>query len=82
MIASYISNFLFVIILAVVSLMGISSYHAWLTPLATMLPALFAKLSTVYNPLIYAVSHPRYRQVSHHSMNNMNKKVENLTEQN
>lgn len=47
---------------AVVSLMGILSWRDNLTPLATMLPALFAKLSTVYNPFIYAVSHPRYRQ--------------------
>ncbi|XP_042858828.1 lateral eye opsin-like [Penaeus japonicus] len=47
---------------AVVSMLGVFSWHNALTPLATMLPALFAKLSTVYNPFIYAVSHPRYRQ--------------------
>ncbi|XP_068216440.1 rhodopsin-like [Palaemon carinicauda] len=47
---------------AVVSLLGLFSWHSLLTPLATMLPALFAKMSTVYNPFIYAVSHPRYRQ--------------------
>ncbi|XP_047490946.1 rhodopsin-like [Penaeus chinensis] len=47
---------------AVISLMGILSWRENLTPLASMLPALFAKLSTVYNPFIYAVSHPRYRQ--------------------
>ncbi|XP_037792552.1 lateral eye opsin-like [Penaeus monodon] len=47
---------------AVISMLGVFSWHSALTPLATMLPALFAKLSTVYNPFIYAVSHPRYRQ--------------------
>ncbi|CAL4131331.1 unnamed protein product, partial [Meganyctiphanes norvegica] len=47
---------------AVVSMMGVFSWTVYLTPLCTMLPALFAKLSTVYNPFIYAVSHPRYRK--------------------
>ena len=48
----------------VVSLLGVSSWYSLLTPLATALPALFAKLSTVYNPFIYAISHHKYRQVS------------------
>ncbi|XP_050692044.1 rhodopsin-like [Eriocheir sinensis] len=47
---------------AVVSLLGALSWRSHLTPLSTMLPAVFAKLSTVYNPFIYAVSHPTYRQ--------------------
>ncbi|XP_050693387.1 rhodopsin-like [Eriocheir sinensis] len=47
---------------AVVSLLGVTSWHSVLTPLATALPALFAKLSTVYNPFIYAISHHKYRQ--------------------
>ncbi|XP_045118889.1 rhodopsin-like isoform X4 [Portunus trituberculatus] len=47
---------------AVVSLLGALSCRTALTPFSTMLPAVFAKLSTVYNPLIYAVSHPTYRQ--------------------
>ncbi|KAK3880155.1 hypothetical protein Pcinc_015326 [Petrolisthes cinctipes] len=47
---------------AVVSLMGVLSFHSLLTPLAATLSALFAKVSTVYNPFIYAVSHHRYRQ--------------------
>uniref|UniRef100_A0A0P4WEW1 G-protein coupled receptors family 1 profile domain-containing protein n=2 Tax=Scylla olivacea TaxID=85551 RepID=A0A0P4WEW1_SCYOL len=47
---------------AVVSLLGVSSWYSLLTPMATALPALFAKLSTVYNPFIYAISHHKYRQ--------------------
>ncbi|KAK3893371.1 hypothetical protein Pcinc_002804 [Petrolisthes cinctipes] len=47
---------------AVVSLMGVLSFYSLLTPLTATLSALFAKVSTVYNPFIYAVSHHRYRQ--------------------
>ncbi|XP_071546445.1 rhodopsin-like [Panulirus ornatus] len=47
---------------AVVALLGVFSWSSALTPINTMLPALFAKLSTLYNPFIYAVSHHRYRQ--------------------
>lgn len=50
-------------LVSVVSLLGVTSWHSVLTPMATALPALFAKLSTVYNPFIYAISHPKYRQV-------------------
>ncbi|KAK3893377.1 hypothetical protein Pcinc_002810 [Petrolisthes cinctipes] len=46
----------------VVSLMGVFSFYSLLTPLTATLSALFAKVSTVYNPFIYAVSHHRYRQ--------------------
>ena len=35
-----------------------------LTPLATSLPALLAKSCSTYNPMIYALAHPRYRAVS------------------
>ncbi|KAK4329659.1 hypothetical protein Pmani_000012 [Petrolisthes manimaculis] len=47
---------------ATISVLGLTSRQEVLTPTTTMIPALFAKLSTVYNPLIYAVSHPSYRQ--------------------
>jgi len=33
-----------------------------ITPLSTMLPALLAKTCACYNPMVYALSHPRYRQ--------------------
>jgi len=32
-----------------------------ITPLATMLPALLAKTCACYNPMVYALSHPRFR---------------------
>ncbi|KAG7176295.1 Opsin-like, partial [Homarus americanus] len=53
---------------AVVSLLGVFSWRGALTPVSTMLPAVFAKLSTVCNPFIYAVSHPRYRQELSHRL--------------
>nr|QWV42653.1 long wavelength sensitive opsin 2 [Byturus ochraceus] len=34
-----------------------------LSPLGTVWSALCAKASTVYNPIIYGISHPKYRQV-------------------
>jgi r-opsin len=34
-----------------------------ITPLICELPVLFAKTSCVYNPIIYAISHPKYREV-------------------
>nr|QYF06631.1 rhabdomeric opsin [Acutuncus antarcticus] len=36
---------------AIVAIMGISFERAWLTPLVSQLPALFAKTAAVYNPL-------------------------------
>ncbi|CAL4120345.1 unnamed protein product, partial [Meganyctiphanes norvegica] len=47
---------------AIMVLLGLFSFDNLLTPLTAMLPALFAKLFTVYNPFIYAVSHPKFRQ--------------------
>lgn len=47
---------------AAVCLAGVLTDQAGLTPLVTSIPALFAKTSCVYNPIIYAISHPKYRQ--------------------
>lgn len=33
-----------------------------LTPLSTIWGAVFAKTSAVYNPIVYGISHPKYRQ--------------------
>lgn len=36
--------------------------HTWLiTPYSCELPVMFAKMSAVYNPLLYALSHPKFR---------------------
>lgn len=32
-----------------------------LTPLATIWGSVFAKCSSVYNPIVYGISHPKYR---------------------
>lgn len=46
---------------AIVALLGITNNEHFLTPLTSMIPALFCKTSAVLNPLIYAVNHPRFR---------------------
>jgi len=33
-----------------------------ITPIVTMLPAMFAKTCACYNPMVYALAHPRFRQ--------------------
>lgn len=33
-----------------------------ISPLATIWGSLFAKANAVYNPIVYALSHPKYRQ--------------------
>nr|QWV42650.1 long wavelength sensitive opsin [Astenopholis sp. CRS 2021] len=38
---------------------------AKITPLATIWCSLFAKANAVYNPIVYGISHPKYRQVLH-----------------
>lgn len=35
---------------------------ASITPLATIWGSLFAKANAVYNPIVYGISHPKYRQ--------------------
>nr|AAT91645.1 long wavelength-sensitive rhodopsin [Apodemia mormo] len=43
-------------------IINISGIHgAGLTPLSTIWGSLFAKASTIYNPIVYGISHPKYR---------------------
>ncbi|KAK7111806.1 rhodopsin-like [Littorina saxatilis] len=35
----------------------------WVTPYVSELPVMFAKASAMHNPIIYALSHPRFREV-------------------
>ncbi|XP_065335034.1 rhodopsin-like [Cloeon dipterum] len=44
----------------VVNFTGIFDGKA-ITPLATIWASVFAKCSTVYNPIVYGISHPKYR---------------------
>ena len=48
---------------AVVSLVGTWGDTSSVTPLVCELPVVLAKTSCAYNPLIYALSHPKYREV-------------------
>jgi r-opsin len=48
---------------AVVALIGAFGNRKLLTPLVTMIPAVFCKIVSCLDPWIYAISHPRYRQV-------------------
>jgi len=49
---------------AVVSVLGTWYNSSIITPLLSELPNLCAKSSGVYNPIIYALSHPKYRLVN------------------
>lgn len=44
---------------------GIFSSGKRLTPLATIWGAVFAKAVAVYNPIVYGISHPKYRAALH-----------------
>ncbi|XP_076037949.1 compound eye opsin BCRH2-like [Oratosquilla oratoria] len=46
---------------AAIVVQGMFFDQASITPLVSMLPALLAKTASCYNPMIYAISHPRYR---------------------
>jgi len=47
---------------AVVSVIGTWGNTSLITPLVCELPVILAKTSCVYNPIIYAISHPKYRE--------------------
>ncbi|NIG58720.1 melanopsin isoform 2 [Pontoporia blainvillei] len=44
-----------------VALMGFAGYAHVLTPYMNSVPAVIAKASAIYNPIIYAMTHPKYR---------------------
>ncbi|XP_076030487.1 compound eye opsin BCRH2-like [Oratosquilla oratoria] len=46
---------------AIVTLQGLAFDQSSITPLVSMLPALLAKSAAVYNPMIYAINHPKFR---------------------
>ncbi len=48
---------------AVVCLMGTWGDATKITPLVCELPVILSKTSCAYNPIIYALSHPKYREV-------------------
>ncbi len=48
---------------AAVCMLGTWGDTSKITPLICELPVILAKTSCVYNPIIYALSHPKYREV-------------------
>ena len=48
---------------AVICIMGTWGDVSKITPLVSAIPVILAKTSCAYNPLIYAISHPKYREV-------------------
>lgn len=46
---------------AAVVVQGLFFSQASITPIVSMLPALLAKSASVYNPIIYAINHPKFR---------------------
>ena len=48
---------------AAVCMLGTWGDSSKITPLVCELPVILAKTSCAYNPIIYAMSHPKYREV-------------------
>jgi len=59
---------------AVVCMLGTWGDASKITPLVNELPVLLSKTSCVYNPIIYALSHPKYREVCLHFLKISNKR--------
>lgn len=47
---------------AVVTLLGIFGQKELITPIASMIPALFCKTAACINPFIYIITHPKFRK--------------------
>nr|QKY89066.1 Rhabdomeric opsin [Chaetopleura apiculata] len=48
---------------AVIALIGEFGPAEYVTPYAASIPVIFAKTSAMYNPIVYALSHPKFREV-------------------
>ncbi|KAJ7403079.1 Melanopsin-A [Pitangus sulphuratus] len=46
---------------SVVALVAFSGYSHALTPYMNSIPAVIAKASVIHNPIVYAITHPKYR---------------------
>nr|BAR90770.1 rhabdomeric opsin [Nautilus pompilius] len=47
---------------AVVAMLGQFGPPEWVTPYASEVPVMFAKASAMHNPIVYALSHPKFRE--------------------
>ncbi|XP_069744176.1 melanopsin-A [Narcine bancroftii] len=46
---------------SIVALTAFAGYASFLTPYMNSVPAVIAKASAIHNPIIYAITHPKYR---------------------
>ncbi|CAH1798446.1 unnamed protein product [Owenia fusiformis] len=46
---------------ATIAILALCNYRGAVTPFSAMLPVMFAKASACYNPLVYTLSHPRFK---------------------
>jgi r-opsin len=46
---------------ALIALLALLGYRGFLNPYVSEVPVIFAKTSAIYNPIVYAVSHPKFR---------------------
>ncbi|XP_010213263.1 PREDICTED: melanopsin-like [Tinamus guttatus] len=53
---------------ACVTLIAWAGHSNILTPYSKSVPAVIAKASAIYNPIIYAIIHPRYRKTIHNAV--------------
>lgn len=47
---------------SIIALLGISGNEDKITPLGSMIPAVFCKASACIDPYVYSISHPRFRK--------------------
>lgn len=47
---------------SIVALLGITGKKEYITPLASMIPALFCKASACINPYLYSMTHPQFKK--------------------
>ncbi|CAN2388965.1 Opsin 4xb [Pristimantis euphronides] len=53
---------------ACVTLIALAGHGKSLTPYSKTVPAVIAKASAIYNPIIYGIIHPKYRETIHKSV--------------
>jgi len=53
----------------IICMLGTWGDASRITPLVNELPVILSKTSCVYNPIIYALSHPKYREVLNLKLN-------------
>ena len=46
---------------ALIAQFGINGYNDFVTPYSTEIPVMLAKASAIWNPVVYSLTHPRYR---------------------